>query len=497
MRPRTLRHVFSRAMLLFALVAVGGCSLSASASARFFAPDSPWNAPLAADAKLDDDSSGMSQELSRQVAQYGPWINSTQFSVPIYTVPADQPGVSGYVDNNHDMFTNDQDAIRLKQRLDGVPIPRGAKPARRTDRHIVIWQPSPDTMWEMWLARNPADGGYIWWRNNSPGWHVAWGARIDQVSSASGVNPYPYGATASGLALAGGLITNEDLERGYIDHAVAMAIPAPKGWQFVPPATRTDGRYTGDHAIPEGTRFRLPANLDIAAMGLRPVTRMIAEAAQRYGILVRDYAGAVVFYAEDPFATGNGIFSQRLGGQSPAAALASFPWSRLQVVDPVQPAPPPPSDPVPPPADPAPPAPDATPPALDPAPPTGDPAPPAADLPPAPAPTQPPTFTPTQLAPALSASVRRTQRIRTVLRRGVRVKCRHRPGERCAAKLTVGRVTVTNGSRLLTSPLPTIVRSRVTHAGRVLLRKRRRRIATLTVSAPGSAPVTRQVTLVP
>jgi hypothetical protein len=63
---------------------------------------------------------------------------------------------------------------------------------------------------------------------------------------------------------------------------------------------------------------------------------MIAEAAQRYGLIVRDQSGAVAFYAEqnanprvsNPYAGPNGLFH----GESPNNLLHAFPWSRLQVV---------------------------------------------------------------------------------------------------------------------------------------------------------------------
>jgi hypothetical protein len=61
----------------------------------------------------------------------------------------------------------------------------------------------------------------------------------------------------------------------------------------------------------------------------------MAAAAQRYGIVVRDKAGAVVFFGEDSTPTGadawrgaGGFF----GGQWPNRLLERFPWDRLQVL---------------------------------------------------------------------------------------------------------------------------------------------------------------------
>ena len=66
------------------------------------------------------------------------------------------------------------------------------------------------------------------------------------------------------------------------------------------PAQRADGDSTADTAIPEGTRFRLPASLNIDALNLPRQTAMMAKAAQKYGIVVAT-ARRGGFRAEDPY----------------------------------------------------------------------------------------------------------------------------------------------------------------------------------------------------
>ena len=52
--------------------------------------------------------------------------------------------------------------------------------------------------------------------------------------------------------------------------------------------------------------FRLDPKLDVAALHLPRVVEMMAEAAQRYGIIVRDKTlHAIGFYAEDPSPLGH------------------------------------------------------------------------------------------------------------------------------------------------------------------------------------------------
>ena len=60
---------------------------------------------------------------------------------------------------------------------------------------------------------------------------------------------------------------------------------------------------------------------------------MMAEAAQRYGIIVRDKTlHAIGFYAEDPSPLGTNPYTRLFDGKSPGELLQSFPWTHLQVV---------------------------------------------------------------------------------------------------------------------------------------------------------------------
>jgi hypothetical protein len=279
-----------------------------------FATSSVWNTPLAATAPLDTGSAGYVTELRRQLATTVPWINTTSYSAPVYTVPADQPTVHVKLDVN---------VPDLQAALNQVPIPAGATAAAGGDHHLVISQPSTDRMWEFWLAAKKDDG-----------WHARWGGEMDGSSLNPGYFLAPHstwGATATSLPLIAGLIRVDELRQGHIDHALAFALPhARKGvWSW--PAQRTDGDVDSAAAIPEGSRFRLDPSLDIDALKLPPLTAMIAKAVQRYGMILRDKSGSLSFYAEDPTQYGTNPYSALFGGY-PDKLLAKFPWDRLQVL---------------------------------------------------------------------------------------------------------------------------------------------------------------------
>jgi hypothetical protein len=253
----------------------------------------------------------------------GPTVSTTAYSVPIYTVPANQPLVK---------VTLTRSGSALQAAWSAVPLPAEAQPAAGTDKHLVVWQPSTDRLWEFWRLEH-----------GTAGWQASWGGATQSVSSAPGVygpqawlNATPWwGASACSLSIAGGLITLEDLVLHQINHALVIGIPNVRAGVYTAPAKRTDGKSTSSLSLPEGAHLRLDPTLNLAALQLPPFTLRIAEAAQRYGIFVRDVAGTVNFYAQDPVPTGTEPYTGPSGyfeGKTPRQLLASFPWSHLQLL---------------------------------------------------------------------------------------------------------------------------------------------------------------------
>jgi hypothetical protein len=219
----------------------------------------------------------------------------------------------------------------------GVPIPEGAAPAAGSDGHLTVYQPSQDTLWELWRARREADG-----------WHADWGGAMRNVSRSPGYytgaawpgltgrDGWNWGSTATSLPVAGGTVTLAELRRGRVDHALAMAIPDPCKDLFSWPAQRTDGTSARGDCMPLGAHLRLDPGLDVASLGLHPVARILAEAAQRHGVIVRDRTRvSAQFFLESsprdqrsPYTAPDGLF----GGTSPSGVLAGFPWDRLQLL---------------------------------------------------------------------------------------------------------------------------------------------------------------------
>jgi hypothetical protein len=303
---------------------------------RLFAATSVWNAPLADSAALDATSSSRMPAFKAEIASevtrgVGPWISETSYSTPLYTVPAGQLRVRVKLDTG-------SWGASLQSVLDrGVPIPRSARPAKGTDGHLTVWQPSTDTLWDFWKAVKRPDG-----------WHASWGGAMRHVSRSPGyytdsawaglprAQGWNWGSTATSLPVIAGTILIDELRRGRIDHALAVDIPDVCARMFSWPAQRTDGGDGSPTCLPEGAHLRLDPDLDLSTLKLPPITRTLARAAQRYGIIVRDRTNhAVGFYAEDPtpmgsdpYAGPNGFY----GGLRPWQFLPQFPWGRLQLL---------------------------------------------------------------------------------------------------------------------------------------------------------------------
>jgi hypothetical protein len=303
---------------------------------RLFAPDSVWNQPLAANAPLDPTSPQLVAALNRDVAselnqRIGPWI-ATKGSGTIYTVGAKQPTVPVHLDEPNLWWRR-----ALATAFASVPVPADAAPSVGPDAEMTVLQPSTDRLWEFFHLRKEADG-----------WHAGWGGAIQGVSQSPGyytTGSWPgslpqWGATATSLPVAAGEITLAEIQAGHIDHALAINLPAPRAGVFSWPAQRSDG--TGNpQTIPEGAQLRLDPRLDLSSLHLSPLVLMMAQAAQKYGMIVRDQTHeGISFFIQDPASTGSNPFyvngvSQKNGpyqGQSPLELTRTFPWNSVQVL---------------------------------------------------------------------------------------------------------------------------------------------------------------------
>jgi hypothetical protein len=290
-----------------------------------FSPTSFWYQPIPATVSLDPNSANFVAEFLRQKAAYYQTVglNVSSYSSPVY--------VAGTTTQTKKVdYWNCQGKsyipTGLVEQWNAVPIPDGSAPADGTDAEMTVYQPSTDSMWEFWRTRL-IDGQ----------WSGCWGGRMQNVSASSGIWPAPYGTTATGLPFLGGQITAEELNRGEIRHAIGISLVEAEQYSiFSWPANRSDGINPTNvpNRIPEGTRFRLNPAVDIDALPIHPIGKIIAKAGQKYGFVVWDKAGALTLRLQNPKSyTATGMvdpYPALFNGTPSYAILNNVPWDQLQ-----------------------------------------------------------------------------------------------------------------------------------------------------------------------
>lgn len=317
---------------------------------REFAADSYVHKPLPADAPLDPHSAEYVADLLRQIKQFYGTVNVNyhNYAPPIYQVGPDQPTVRVRA---HDRKKPEWKFPPLQALWEAVPLPDDFQASPGTDQEAVVYQPSTGRYWEFWQMQKTGEKTRDSAGREVDEWGARWGGRIDNLATSPGYVPttkegYKFGTTATSLPLLAGLLTIDEQLRGEVNHALHMALVETLAWQYWShPAQRSDGHISPEknpYAIPEGATFRLPADLDLDKIAMDPYARMIAKAVQKYGLVVRDKAGATVLYAENPagrYAVDpyTWIFRGRKPEEKsfPAyARLKSFPWDKLQMLKP-------------------------------------------------------------------------------------------------------------------------------------------------------------------
>ncbi len=316
-----------------------------------------WGQALPASTPINPNSAIYDQKIVGALNSSGPASKEcyleTTGAPPIYVVPASQPNVTVYHWNAPN-GPDDTPNIPLQDNVlaGGIPIPSIAQSAtNNTDHTMIIYQPSTNTLWEMWQVRRDASGN----------WEIGNGGKITNASQSNGIFTPPFGTAATRDALTGVISRIEELQAGVIDHPVDLELPpsivlaktdaggsppantpgatVPYSWPDV--FDKPDGKSTDPNTgIPEGLRFRLDPSLNLSSLNLSPVAHTIAVAAQKYGFLVENvgpvcdiklgnpqpYEAAGL---PDPYIQ---LFGNAYGSDYSTKVMANFPWDHLQAL---------------------------------------------------------------------------------------------------------------------------------------------------------------------
>lgn len=252
---------------------------------RPFTPQSPWNTPIATDARVAPDSEAMIRALARQAPHFSAAL--VKWTPPLFVIDAascPQVELPTRSDMLHPSVDPDGDGKAL------VPMPAGVWPDPTEDGHLLLVDPNARKAWEFSAIRlkdgKPVSASRIFvWDLDGPGFRPPF----------SGDGWWTVGANASGLPFVGGLITPTEFKAGAIDHALLCALPTTRKsevpgdpLELCPPAARTDGQAYGADSIPMGSRLQLDPGLDPAKLGIAKDLWPVVRAMQRYGLIVID-----------------------------------------------------------------------------------------------------------------------------------------------------------------------------------------------------------------
>jgi hypothetical protein len=238
----------------------GGPTIPGAPDCPVFPATNVWNAridgrPVAADSATLINTIGLDRGLHMDFgsyAGYGIPYNIVSSTTPRSTVSFDYDDESDHV---------------------GYPIPANPKVEGGSDQHILMIDKDACRLYELFAARQEAGG----W---SAGSGATWDLRSNALRPAGWTS-----ADAAGLPILPGLVRYDEVAAGTIAHALRFTAPQTRR-AYIYPARHYASSSTSLSMPPMGVRVRLKSSFDTA--GLSPTARVIAEALQRYGMILAD-----------------------------------------------------------------------------------------------------------------------------------------------------------------------------------------------------------------
>lgn len=298
--------------------AATGYPAPGSGNVQLFKRTSPWNTPIGSNVQLDPNSSNWASELSNCChvpAMFG-------YGMPIYTSTASDPLYTVDDTGGDSLFSANQP----------IHIPNNAAPSPGTDKWLFIFDKTKNLIFEMW---NTSKDGNTWTTETGDVYSPTGDGVLQINGSQQGGN---------GASYFGGVVTNADIQRGYINHALSFASQLTgSSWRY--PMNASDG-HDGD--IPMGARVQLDPAVNCNTLsGASRGEKMVCQALETYGGYMRDTGGVTLsmyFEGEDlndpsrnppngsPGDAGRtgGVFGR--AGLHDGQDLAAIPWGKLRVL---------------------------------------------------------------------------------------------------------------------------------------------------------------------
>jgi len=294
------------------------------ASVRFFSTGSPWNVPISSASTYVLTE----PKIATLAVGLSTWPDSSDFALPIYESSISDPlhpvlyaeTWQNLYDQKWKTSGNDRatESAILAKSKPTFPSPGNTYSSQSPTAYVLppyydkLMNPTkPPARFHLPANAVPAPGNDAPIAVVQPDGRVleAYGAiRLStgelvalryQLSDGRGDGTgYANGTTASMLPVYAGVIRDQELSSGKIDHAMKIAVPrGALVTKFVYPALTMDRNaatsgtpYSGK--LPMGSRLASPRSVALASLGLKtPVGQMIGTAAQLYGFIICDAGG--------------------------------------------------------------------------------------------------------------------------------------------------------------------------------------------------------------
>lgn len=301
------------------LLVVVGPAQAQRIPSRFFQSNSTWYEKIPSTPVMNPRSAEIIAYMNSITASIS--TSYSGFSHPIFYAHSATPIVT----------VQDTQPAAVAQGWNLVPIPPEARPAGYGlsgyhDGHLIIISADRSTAWEMYQAVRYSDTN----------WSAAILRKWDLASTGIS-SPFDFLGSVRLCAapLLHGLVTYEEMQRGYIDHAMAVT-GHTQGNPYWAPYPGEQSLAGSDQTNPNSgivgcMRLQLDPAVNVDALGLSPQGKIVARALQEYGMIVTDGASKSDFdiYFESMDFRSDGA---RWGDLRPTD-LYKIPKDRLRVVE--------------------------------------------------------------------------------------------------------------------------------------------------------------------
>jgi hypothetical protein len=228
---------------------------------QVFPTDNPWNQDVS-QAPVDPNSNTYIASIGASGHLHPDTGSNPDYGIPYAVVGPGQPRVPI-------AFT----AYGDQSDPGPYPIPPNAPIEAGSDHHVLVIQTGACKLYE--LYNTSRSGG---------GWNADSGAVFDLNSNTLRPDGWT-SADAAGLPIFPGLIRYDEVQAGYINHALRFTV-AHTQRGYIHPATHFASSSTDASLPPMGLRLRLKAGYDVSRF--TGAARVILEALRRYGMIVAD-----------------------------------------------------------------------------------------------------------------------------------------------------------------------------------------------------------------